>query len=631
MIAFDKVKEKTKDLQSSHGQRISRIRDYEDIYHMNWDFDPPEGDWVQPLPSPDPHNAVKGMVRMMIASEPSIRALSSSVDQAYQERAIEIAREMLRSQDRRGPWMLMYDLATAAILTGEAYVKVVNVEDNAKFMKDKGNKGMAKRYDRLSRIKPFIFKVYNPKSVYPEYSELGLESVTVRTERTPESLKPFWGQGAADGASMTSARESSGNKVVFWEYYDHNQRTIWVEGQDKPLQHEENVLGFIPWAGSIVEGSSLFDRPEDQRLPILYPIYASGYWHAQSYADSIMYSLALTVGKLPQLIAKLNDPNKEAKDMIDWSTPLGMIKLGLQEQIDPLSKETIDESLQIAKNIADSKITEMTVPKQIFGAPPDQQMAFAALNLLNQAGRLPMVPITRMTGVIMAQMFEIPFMWAKETGNSYEIPGAHRELVLNPGEYEDVRFEVDIQTQFAQDDQARSQVASGNVASGLWSLERGMRYTGVEAPEKERAKIEDDRERLTEHTAAVEAEAQKLAQAAMSYEGTGERIRPEEAGYRRAENAWQMCANCKFFQGPGVPCQVVEAPIDPIFTCNEFAPNDQLSSGGPTGPMGPGGGSPTGSPADPSRGGLPQAMTDPAGSTFEGATRRDRTGAPAGP
>jgi len=584
---IDAIKHRGDALYKVNSERIGRIHTYSDIYKMNWDFNPPEGDWVQELPSPEPHNAIKGIVRLMVGTVPSIKVMAEAADVTYREYAEEICKMLLRLADRRGPWLVAYDLAMSASLFAEGYVKVANVEDNVQFLKAQGNKALSNRYRRLKDEKPFLFKAYNPANVFPEWSDLGLESVTLRIERPADEVAHFWGEAAVEGANTVTENSPDLRQphVVFWEYHGHDYRCVWIEGsKENALVAYENKLGFIPWAGSIVEGSSLFESEEDQRLPILYPVFQSGYWHAQSYADSIMYSLALSLGKLPQLKAKLNDPEADISELIDWSTPLGVMRLAINEEAEMFDKKVIDESLQIASNMSGSRMNDMLIPKQVLGSSPENVMAFASLNLLVQAGRLPLVPIQRMTGVIMGQMLEIPFLWAKARNQVYRLPAFDRPLVIDPSEYENVSVDVEIKAQFAQDDAQRVAVAANAIAAQLWSQERGMEYTGVEEPLKERAKIADDIKRRSEQDAALQAEAMQIAQNATSLVsgmGAGGLVHPSQVEYRPGRDM-KLCGNCAFFQGVGVPCKIVDAAINAFFTCNQWQPTQQLQQAPPS-------------------------------------------------
>lgn len=644
------LKEVCETIYRAHGNRISNINKYEDIYQMNWDYEAEEGDWVQPLPSPDPHIAGKGMARLIMGSEPTLKVRSDADDVTFNERVEGICRSLLRSADRRGPWITMYDLAMSAIIAGECYVKVVNVEDNMAFLKSRGSEGLARRYERLKEEKPFIFKVYNAKQVFPEYSDLGLEYVVVRQIRPASQVAAFWGEDAVKGAKFTSDGYGNQNNVVYWEYQGHDYRLIYIEGAESPILARANKLDFIPWAGSIIEGSSLFEEIEDQRLPLYYPTLKSGYWHAQSYADSLVYSLSMNLGKFPQLKLKLNNPKQDISEILDWRNLMGAIKLHVSEEAEMFEKKVLDDSIQIASGLADKRMNDMLIPKQVLGAEPENVLAFSSLNMLVQAGRLPLIPVQRMLGVIMSRMFEIPFQWAKSTGRAYPIPSYDEPLEINPEEYGSVFIEVNIRGQFAQDDAQRVAVAANAMSGELWSQDRAMEYTGVEEPLKERAKIEDDMKRRSKMMAALQAEAQKLAMVAQSASmlATGGQVgqmTPQQVQYRQGEDALMLCGNCAFFRGPGMPCQVVAAAIDPFYTCNEWQPAEamaqalqqqmqQVNQQGMQPPgMQPPGPEPGNMPSmtDPNTlqggGGIPP-ITDGSAQTFEQVTGRDRGGNP---
>jgi hypothetical protein len=354
-----------------------------------------------------------------------------------------------------------------------------------------------------------------------------------------------------------------------------------------------------------------------------------------------MYSLAVNLGKLPQIVANLENPRTtRVKEITDWSTPLGVIKLSTNEKVTPLDKKVIDDSLQVAKQIADNRVTEMLLPKQVYGQEPENVMAYAALNELVTTGRLALAPVEGCVAQAEAQMFEIPFKWAKARDRVYEIPYPEEGgLKIDPAEYESVSFDVEINTSFAADDPRRIATAMNAVNAAIWSYDRAMTYTGVDMPARERAKIEDDIEWRSKFMAKVQGQSQAIAQAAVTtyLQGIGQSRNPMEVGYRPGEDHWRLCGNCAFFNGPGVPCKVVNAPIDPKYTCNEWMPQEMMKGGMLGQNLGSGQDSlkPPGAPSliDPNQnqggGGVAPAQVMP-NTSFEGATGMDRGGRPTG-
>ena len=157
-----------------------------------------------------------------------------------------------------------------------------------------------------------------------------------------------------------------------------------------------------------------------------------------------------------------------------------------------------------------------------------------------------------------------------------------------------------------------------------------MEYTGVEKPMKEKAKISADRARDGKEMALIQGQQQVLMQIAAqsgALAGMGSaQMAPQQVNYRMGENAVQLCANCAFFNGAGVPCKVVLAAIDPVATCDQWQPGQSGPGAGPTGAEGPAP-APAGPPSlfDPSRGMPPPATANP-GQTRESVTGMDKSG-----
>jgi len=74
-----------------------------------------------------------------------------------------------------------------------------------------------------------------------------------------------------------------------------------------------------------VDGSGLFDKPEDQTQPLLYSIYKSGIWKAQNLSMTILYTTIFGMGASPMFIHTSPGSDENKKLELNFDVPGGVV------------------------------------------------------------------------------------------------------------------------------------------------------------------------------------------------------------------------------------------------------------------------------------------------------------------
>ena len=127
----------------------------------------------------------------------------------------------------------------------------------------------------------------------------------------------------------------------------------------------------------ITDGSFMFDydKPELQRIPLLYSLLKSGLWYRENLSLTTIFSLIYALGSAPLTVRRTN--NKEDPVVVDRSVPGGMINIGQDEQLNPFVEKIIDPSLTASLDIARQIGNESTIQPQALGAPPQGSMTLS--------------------------------------------------------------------------------------------------------------------------------------------------------------------------------------------------------------------------------------------------------------
>lgn len=509
-------------LVADHGARDSMYEDIRKIFHMEWS-DKPRGDWIKETMSPTGFNQVMGATRLMTSTEPSVSVPFDEAAQgarAASEKIERACKAMWAASGRAMQRPAHYDLVFSGILFGEMVADVTATADLVRHAEAGGDKRNINRMQALARRTPYLFNVYNPAICYPDYDEWGLRGLLRRTETTWGQVLDTWGSLADDGIQWGTTEPNRKMKVTLCDWYDWGQRAVWLEQRGGVILHEDHGLDFLPVVAVISEGSTLFRQPEQQRFPLLYAVWKSGLWRRENLSLTMIFSLIFALGSNPMLVF---EGEEDSTVKIDRSLPAGLIRIKPGEKLTPLAEKVLDPAQTYGLDVASRLNEESTISKMALGAPPKDALAFSAISLLVQSGRLPLMGVKQMGGKASAELMTQALRWWKANagkGKLYAPGGGYVELA--PADIpDDIEINVNLEPDLPTDKLNMANVAERLVSSGLasrrWVRENILNVGQSESMDKEiwdeRRKDSELEARLAEVAAAVQLKVQQAAAA----------------------------------------------------------------------------------------------------------------------
>jgi hypothetical protein len=393
-------------LKQMYSQRDNDFDVYNKMYLLNWD-DQPSGDGVMVTISPDARNRLLGAKRLLTSTVPKASVTDKDIEKKDQ---IEQACQKIIYQSGRSARMpLHYSAVEAALLYGEIHMAI----NDTALMAAKASKRNKMRAEQLAKLTPFLIEVWNPRYGYPEFDAYGLSGYMRQVQVMIGELAARFGQVGEDYA----LGKNPTTKETLNIYYDVENYAAWIG--NTPMIAEPHGLPFIPVSCTLVDGSSLFDKPEEQRQPLLYGYSKSKLWERQNLSMTVMYSNIFNVGINPTFVHTAPQGNPDKKMTWDGSTPGGVIDLEYGEAFSPMvTKGIIDPSFNQGLEIAERKGEESTLYSQALGQPMQGSPAYSTVSLLSQSGRLPLIATQKMAEVAFGSALEMCMTWYKQNGDS---------------------------------------------------------------------------------------------------------------------------------------------------------------------------------------------------------------------
>lgn len=411
---LDDIKDLAQRLTALYSARDAMYLELRQMLHMEWQ-DPPTGDWIKATMSPSAYNAVIGAVRLMVSTEPGVNV---PFDEAHADaknvssRMEQACKAMWSGAGRVAQRPVHYEVVFSAIMFAEICGSVTRTADLLRYAEGSGDKAQIARMKHVAAQTPYMFHIYNPIHCYGDFDLYGLRGMLRKAPTTWAECKATWGKLAEESVSgkfITDHKEY--DPVTLYDWWDWEYRAVWVDGADQAILLKPHGLEFLPVVDQVVDGTMLFDRPELQRFPLLYAMWKSELWKRENLGLTTMYSLIHALGANPLTQQETDDPDKPL--VIDRTVPGGTVKVAKGERLSPLLEKVVDpeqyKGLEMARQINE----ESTIPKMALGAPPQQLMAFSAISLLTQSGRLPLVATKQMGGEAIANLLIAALTWYK--------------------------------------------------------------------------------------------------------------------------------------------------------------------------------------------------------------------------
>lgn len=495
-LDFKKVQERADDLVDDDQERVALYETMRDMFQMKWD-NQPKGDWIRKVVSPDAYDAAVGILRLMMAAEPQISVASTTSETGSEEivrddQTERGLRALLRASDKRRKVAWVYDAALSAVLFGEIVARVGNSADVVELAQRAGNKALA----ALARKVPYTVECLNPGGVFTEEDAFGTRRVVIVQDTTIGAVKEFWGKEAAHLVG------DDDDEVELYDYWDREWRCVYVKDTPEPILLGKHELPFIPVIRKVVQGTMLWDRDDGHTtFPLLYAMHESGMWDAQNIALTMIYSIAYAMGSVPFLAVK-----KKSKSLpdpeIDWSRPGINVELVEGVELERVGMEAISPDMIAVLNLVEGKVPEMLMPKVVFGQAPGATMAYAAINLLTQGGRLPLIPIQERLGDAIAEVCETIVRWILEQGEDVAMwdGGSLVTIARERLDPERLWIDVTITPDVPQDRMQLGTLVNQLVAGGVISRKTGREWMHIldDTAEQEQIIYERFVDRLTQ-------------------------------------------------------------------------------------------------------------------------------------
>ena len=396
--SFKQAQELAQQIVSAHGKRNTMLKACEDMFKLRWDDEERVGnlvDAVRVTKSPDPRNALLGAIRLLTATAPVFSVDMDTNSESTKGAADKIEKwsaMVWRAGGRKRGDPLELDVVRSAMIYSEVIISVNSTADMVEATKP--GSAARRRAEAVQRETPVLFDVLNPRTCYPVWDGMGLRMMYRESKiLVGEVIDRFGDEGRT---AVEAVRRNIGRfeYVTLCDLWDLETRTLWVKeasGVQGVIKQGEHGLEALPFEAHIVEGSRMFEMPEDQREPFLYTMLQTKMWNRQNLALTAIFTAVEAMGLNPQFVHKYAG-NQPAQIKRDFSTPGGVWEIPAGDALEPLAKGLLDPAVMTALQMAEQKGSESTMYRQALGEPPTSgSTAFSTVNLLAQSGRLPLV------------------------------------------------------------------------------------------------------------------------------------------------------------------------------------------------------------------------------------------------
>lgn len=428
MLDFQSVRDLAKQMIESDAPRNELYAQFKAAYDMDWSLDHPAS-YVKPTISPDAHNAVRGTVNILTTTAPVIAIAHDAKDRRaadLADRTQKVLTALLQRASRVRDEAIEVEAVRTATRDAAIAFKLARTADLA------DAKGLSaeqkKRYREVADQTPFLVKVLEPSAVHARRSICGLERVVDVQKMTIADVQSEWGVRP----TLFTGRDDS-KEVEVVSYWDREVTCVWVDGQNEPLLDvTPHKMPFLPYVIRSA-GESM-----------LYGVVKSKAWDWQNIVLTMMATQVFALGNMTWLVK-----SNRADEFREWdfSAPGTKIPLGVDESVEPLMKDLISKDMSQLLSVCNQMVEDTTVSKYVFGAVPQSTMAFAALNLMVQGGRIPLAPIQKATALALADLCQLMCQWIKYAKKAVKLYVAGAEIVLSAADLDLDKLDIEVQLQ----------------------------------------------------------------------------------------------------------------------------------------------------------------------------------------
>ena len=392
-------------LKGQYAERDAMFQLYEDMFNMNWKHDLRRNrrtDTIKPTISPTARNKVLGAWRLLISQDPKFKVRSDTAEPRVIENLEKFISLMWQRTGKVNGRPLHHDIILSMLLYGEAHIGVNTIQDFKAFNPND------RRVDRVGKLTPILFDVWNPKTGYPEFDKFGLSAFYREVQVEKSWVRTNYAALFEDHYGMEKKLQGDGF-VTLKTYYDLKYYSVDIDYEN--IICCEHGLPAIPIAVTMSDGSDLFDKSEQVRQPLLYSLAQSRLWERENLYLTVTTSNLFALGCMP-LLAYTHDMNSELK--IKNNAGVLMADLAKGESIDFIqSKGFLTNEMQNMGQMYKDYIDKSTVFDTAFGEGGGSG-SFSEQSLLNVSARLPLVSTQEQCGMALANVMDLALLTMKE-------------------------------------------------------------------------------------------------------------------------------------------------------------------------------------------------------------------------
>lgn len=452
---FTDIETHAKDIKSKYSQRDQDFSEYEDAFLCRW---PEAGNAkfkrnkARVVINPDPRNRLRGAIQLMTSTNPQVNIVNTSNQKKVDEKLEKSINRMLEQSGRRAGIPIHHDMITSSLLYSEMHTGVTLTSDIltlAQNIENAAETDIERKYARANRERaeetyaytPVLIDNFRPLGAYPEMDDHGLSAYYRIVDMSVGDVINRFGYMPKQWSD-----KSRYDKVKLHVFYDTVYSVAWVEGTPVMFQPRENSL--IPIHVQLTDGTMLFDKPEEQRQPLLYTLMKSGLYDQLNLSVTVMYTMIYTLGTNPIFVFRRSPTsgNRRAADIMSFDTPGGVWELEPGEELAPVKLDNIiTDAIREGLTYASQKVDESTIYPQSLGAPVEGVDTFSELSLLATSGRLPLIGTKTRGGWGISGVIELALRMLKQSRQKYESNG----MVIFPADIPsnvqvDTKLEIDL-------------------------------------------------------------------------------------------------------------------------------------------------------------------------------------------
>ena len=484
-------------LKDQYSERDARYEVYEDMFNMNWHHDirrKKAADTIKQTISPTARNKVLGAWRLLISQDPKFKVRSDNADAESIEKLENFISMMWQRTGKVNGRPLHHDIILSMLLYGEAHIGVNTIQDFKAFNPED------KRIDRVGKLTPVLFDVWNPKTGYPEFDKFGLTAFYREVQVEKSWVRTNYAELLKDNPALEKKMNGKGS-VTLKTFYDLKYYAVNIDYDN--IICCEHGLPCIPISVTMADGSSMFDKTEQSRQPLLYTLAQSRLWERENLYLTVTTSNLFALGCMP-MVAYTHDGNSK----LDINNDSGVLVADLArgESLDFVqSKGFLTQEMQGMGQMYKDYIDQSTVMNTAFGEGGGSG-SFSEASLLAVSARLPLVSTQIQCGMALANVVDLALLTMKERKISYKHDDVEFKYKDIPSEYE-VTCKLDMtqpQERLQRANEAAVILANG-LASKQWTQENTI---GVENTQEMGLQILDEKV----ETAYIDYKVQEMIQ-----------------------------------------------------------------------------------------------------------------------